>query len=331
MSRQDESAYASTPATTAPPKSRLRKSLGFIVGIALVGIAIYIITSGSASVGAALGRLRSPDPLALAIVLAMPLANIALTAWAFLVLNRHYGRVGAMEMNALIAGAWFLNYLPMRPGMVGRIAYHKRVNAIPIKASIHVTCIEAMLGLPSAAFVLALCVPLMQASAPAWLWGAIAALLIAGGGASIVWSRIAQLPMWRMSAALLIRVLDHAAWALRIWAGFALLGHPIDAASATVIGMVGQLSLMVPVTGNGLGVREWAAALTAELLAGAGVARAFDESVAKELALAATLLVRAGELVSCAPIGLIASAWVSRRALRSGGDDADNSQEKPGN
>lgn len=331
MNGQDESLDASAPAPAAQPKSKRRKFLGFIIGIALVGIAIYIIISGSANIGAALEKLKSPDPLALTIVLAMPLANIALTAWAFLVLNRQYGRVGTLEMNALIAGAWFLNYLPMRPGMVGRIAYHKRVNAIPIKASIHVTCIEAMLGFPSAAIVLALCVPLMQMPAPAWLWGAIAVLLIAGGGASIVWSRIAQLPLWRMSAALLIRVLDHAAWALRIWAGFALLGHPIDAASATVIGMVGQLSLMVPVTGNGLGVREWAAALTTELLTGAGVAQAFDESVAKELALAATLLVRVGELISCAPIGLIASAWVSRRALRAGGDDADNSQEKPGN
>src|SRR5262249_7577063 len=59
-----------------------------------------------------------------------------LTGLVFSVLVRRYGSVGIMEMQALLAATMLVNYLPLRPGLIGRLAYHKTANNIDMTGTV---------------------------------------------------------------------------------------------------------------------------------------------------------------------------------------------------
>ncbi len=80
--------------------------------------------------------MRQPAASHLGLLLGSVLANLLLTGLLFTVLISRYGNVGRVEMQALIATATLLNFLPLRPGLFGRIAYHRTFNAIPAAASV---------------------------------------------------------------------------------------------------------------------------------------------------------------------------------------------------
>src|SRR5690606_6920191 len=162
---------------------------------------------------------------------------------------------GLGEMHALIASAWLLNYLPLRPGLVGRIGYHRAVNGIPVKHSVRVLAESVVLGGLAIAVLLAVALA-ARGLAP------LPALLLAAAPAALALA--AALPLaragplaWRFAAAWGLKYADMLAWAARYAVVFALLGAPIDAPSAVLIAAVSQLALLVPFTGNGLGLREW--------------------------------------------------------------------------
>src|SRR4029079_8775600 len=75
-------------------------------------------------------------PALIALALALPLVNWVLSSLGLWVQMRRHGPVGAVEVALLVGAAWVLNYLPLRPGMIGRIAYHKSVNGIEVVDSV---------------------------------------------------------------------------------------------------------------------------------------------------------------------------------------------------
>jgi hypothetical protein len=100
-------------------------------------------------------------------------------------------------------------------------------------------------------------------------------------------------------------------WVLRYWVVFRLVGSSLSIPQSAAIAAVCQLTLNVPLVGNGLGLREWAVGLTASRLPpGLFDARGrIDMSVG----LAADLANRIAELVIAVPAGLLCAAWLARR------------------
>src|SRR5512145_2699255 len=93
---------------------------------------------------AAMAAVAHPRPAVLALLLAAVAANLALSATCLRVLIARFGRVGTLEMQAVVATATLLNFLPLRPGLLGRVAWHRARSGIPATATLR-TAIEAAL------------------------------------------------------------------------------------------------------------------------------------------------------------------------------------------
>lgn len=289
----------------------------FTIGAALVIAAVVSVARQGAGLTGVIEALRASSPRLVALLIALPFLNWLCSAASFHVLTNRYGRVGAVEMGAVIASAWLLNYLPMRPGLVGRVAYHKKVNNIPIAASVQVLAFS--IGLSGVAIVVMIALLLLlggQSSAAGatpgsrtWIALSIPAVL---GLAAGLWLRARAAPSWRFISAGVFKFADVLVWAVRYWACFAVVGVELSPTQAAGIAAVTQLVLLIPLAGNGLGLREWAVGLVASSLptwfAGAAAAPTRVEG------LSADLVNRAAELLAALLVGLWGTMVVARKA-----------------
>jgi hypothetical protein len=244
----------------------------------------------------------------------LPLAHWHLTSVVFWVLTRRFGRVGLGEMHLLIGAAGLLNYLPLRPGMFGRFAYHTRVNGIRVKDSVRVTVLCLALTAVATAVAVGVGLATMEAGAalawcamasPAAVFGACGLGLAVRGGVFSAQSSTL--------IALGVRHLDIMVWMARYAVAFRVIGHPIEPYEAAVFVAAAQSAMLVPLVGGGLGVREWGVGLTLPLL---------DRGAARALGLTADLLNRAAEVVTAVPVGLVCLAILSRRGGMGGRGEA---------
>lgn len=306
----------SPPPREQPPR-RWRGIIMFTIGAALVIAAVVSVARQGAGLTGVVDALRVAPPSLVALLLALPFLNWLCSAASFHVLTNRYGKVGVVEMGAVIASAWLLNYLPMRPGLVGRVAYHKKVNDIPIAASVHVLAFS--IGLSGVAIIVMIALLLLlggQSSAAGatpglrtWIALTIPALL---GVAATLWLRARSSPSWRFIAGGVFKFADVLVWAVRYWACFAIVGVELSPTQAAGIAAVTQLVLLIPLAGNGLGLREWAVGLVASSLptwfAGAAAAPTRVEG------LSADLVNRAAELFAALLVGLWGTMVVARTA-----------------
>ena len=289
----------------------------FTIGAALVIAAVVSVARQGAGLTGVIDALRAAPPSLVAILIALPFLNWLCSAASFHVLTNRYGKVGVVEMGAVIASAWLLNYLPMRPGLVGRVAYHKKVNDIPIAASVQVLAIS--IGLSGVAILVMITLLLMlggQSSAAGstpglhmWIALTIPAIL---GVTVALWLRARSSSSWRFIAGGVFKFADVLVWAVRYWACFAVVGVELSPTQAAGIAAVTQLVLLIPLAGNGLGLREWAVGLVASSLptwfAGAAAAPTRVEG------LSADLVNRAAELFAALLVGLWGTMVVARKA-----------------
>src|SRR5436190_8739998 len=127
------------PSQPAPPlKSRPAvRWMGFLVGLALLGSALWAVHAQHASLKELPATLRQGRWWLIGAALGLPILNWLITSAIFHVLmlpaSRHEGARGPTfrEMTLLIGSAWLLNYLPLSPGLIGRVAYHRAVHGIP--------------------------------------------------------------------------------------------------------------------------------------------------------------------------------------------------------
>lgn len=294
---------------------RLARVAAYGLGLALFAAAVVAVARHDV----ALDRLRHAAADAPAsLLIALPLLHLAswgVTTALFLVLSVRFAPVPSRDMAALIGSAWLLNYLPMRPGMMGRAAYHKLVHGIPLRATLRVL-LEAMAATALAAITLALAVragsvpalPIAETSAALaptptaplelapWGWAlALAPPLLALAAAMIVRRAAPQRVLWRYAAAFALRYADMALWAARYWIVFQLAGEPVSPARAALITAAAQVAMIVPIA---LGLREWVVAFTA---------------ASAPVGLVADLLHRASELLVATPVGLLCGLWLWRR------------------
>ncbi len=271
-----------------------RHIAGFALGAALFVAAIWAIASNRGEIDSALESARRAPWWVVAAVVVLPVINWLLVGTSFAVLQNRYGRVGLGEMLALIGSAWLLNYLPFKPGMFGRLAYHKHVNGIRYADSARVLVASVSLTAGSIGVLLVIAL-LVRMSPPAlgWLWCLPVPVLL--GIAALVLPRHGPW-WWRLALAGLLRYLDTMVWIGRYAAAFAMVGSPLDFQTALFVAAVSQIALLIPLAGNGLGVREW------------GVRAAS----AVQIGLLADVINRAAEVAVALPIGLAGSLWAAR-------------------
>ncbi|MFZ4465591.1 MAG: hypothetical protein ACOYO7_00865 [Phycisphaerales bacterium] len=273
---------------------RLYRRIGTVVGAALLVAAIVGVVRNEA-IGASLqAAWHSPHWDALALLVGAVLATQVLTSATFTLLMRRHARIGFGEMNALVAASTLANYVPMQAGSIGRLAYHRTVHGVPVRATL-VAILQAM-----AATAVATC----AVGAAALLGTAANAPWWAPALVSVVWLPLAIEPAWRTFAlVMVVRTLEVLAWAVHAWAAFRLSGWDIAPQTAIGAALVASAANLVPFIGNGLGIREWAVALAAPVLGG----------YERDAGLAAELTGRAVDVAVAVPLGLASFAWLVRR------------------
>lgn len=286
---------------------------GFIAGAMLVVLAVAAaLRQDPNAMRHAMDALGQKPWWYAVLFFALPLLNwLSISASLWLLLSR-FGRLGMGEMNALIGMAWLLNYLPMRPGMVGRIAYHKAINGIGVKQS-GLVLVEGATITGVASGVLLLGALLLRGVEAKAAWALVVAMPILMGGtaSALLWTSKPLLA--RYCAAGSLRVIDIAVWAGRYALAFAIVGSPIELSGALVLAVASQIAMLIPISGNGLGLREWligalAAGLPAAMLGGG------DASLSQGLT--ADVLNRVVEVLVAVPLGLVCLAIIAARLRR---------------
>lgn len=305
------------PSAARAKRKRMRSFIGFIVGVALIAAAAWAVSSQQEALEQAQRAVRSASWWLIAAALVLPAMNWLMISGSFWVMMRRHGRVGYGEMMCLIGASWLLNYLPLRAGMVGRVAYHRAVNNIRIADSLRVTVYGLIFAAVSLAILLVAAV--LLAGRAAWpLWTAVLAGPALACALACGYCGARHSARWWIPAALGLRYVDTLIWVVRYAVVFALVGSPIDLGAAVAISAVSQVAILIPIVGNGLGIREWAVGLTAAALPAALIGA--DGEIVKAIGLAADLSNRAAELLLAIPIGL-ASTWILARRI--GGRAAD--------
>jgi hypothetical protein len=298
------------PRPEAPDTRRAwLKVAGFCIGAALFAGALWSVAREGDTLSRVWDAIRGAPPWLILAALLLPLLDLLITSAAFWVLTRRFGRVGYAEMSALIGAAWLLNHLPLRPGLFGRVAYHKTVNNIRVRDSARVVFENLACN---AAGMLIVLLSTLTTTDKAWgVWaGVLAAVLTAGVvfaaglGAKKRWKSIHA---W--SVAIMFRIVDMIVWTVRYLVVFRLAGQAVTPLEAAAIATVGQFAMLVPLAGNGLGLREWAVALLASVLP-SWFGR---EAPTVGAGLSADLINRCAELVIAVPTGLLSVAWLAGR------------------
>lgn len=271
---------------------------GGLVGLCLFVAAIVVVVRSGQTLEAALASLRAAPPATIALLLASMLAGVVLTGCLFHLLTNRFGRVGFGEMQALMATTTLANYLPLRPGLLGRVLWHRSRNDIRARDALR-TMVEAI-GL--SALALAALVP--AAIAARRLGVALPVALAAPAALGAV--ALAFAP-WRVLAlAFLVRYAETLLAALRYHLAFELVGAPVPAETSVAVACVSMLANLVPFVSNGIGLREWSIGLLAPALAG----------VTLETGIAAELVQRAAEVAVVVPTGLLGAWWLGRSLSR---------------
>lgn len=303
-------------------RTRLRR-FGPLLGLVLLIAALVMVWRQRAIVSEALAAVGAQSPETLwfyaGVLVLTVIVNIACTAGMFNLLLRRCGRVGWLEMQALIAASTLLNYVPLRPGLFGRVAYHRLYNQIAVADSIR--AVVQAIGLSfTCVTILGLGIAIAGESKPG-LWmvslGPLALFAAIAAGFGI---RRPRGSAWPIALAAAVRYFDLLATAMRYHAAFALIGSPIEFQQAAAFACIAVLATMVPFLSNGLGLREWAIGLASPWLRASQL----------ELALTADLLIRAAEIVVIIPAGFAGVVYLARlRRQRDGNADNDRSPTAP--
>jgi hypothetical protein len=293
-----------------------------VIGLVVLAAAVWAVVSQRETFESAWTSLRATPAWMIVALAALPAANLVVTAGVLTLLIRRHGRVGMGEMTALVASAWLLNYLPLRPGLIGRVTYHKVVHGIGVKASVGVQLEAIACGGAALAMLLIAGAAVARIDAhDALLACVVLAPGLVVGAVSAAWSGRRR----ERGLAVTLRYLDMLLWVARYLLVFRAIGVPVSFVQAAGAAAVSQAVLLVPIVGNGLGLREWAvgAVSAAMPVAERGV------RVTIAMGLAADLVNRALEVLAAVPLGLLGAAYLSGRIRRARSATTGSGAVKP--
>ncbi|MCE9592112.1 MAG: lysylphosphatidylglycerol synthase domain-containing protein [Planctomycetes bacterium] len=261
----------------------------------LIGLALVLAAAYMALRSIDLSQIPAVQPRMLLFMGMAVTASILLTTALFWCITLSFDAdppVSFPRMLTLIAASGLLNYLPMRPGMVGRGAYLKARHGLPLAQYLLTLIIVLVVTL-----VVVLITTVSLACSPAWGWAGAASGLVIAAALTIL--RRSTRASW---AWVPLKAMDLMATATRLWLAFAVIGKPIDWRDALLVASASMLAGLAAFTPNALGLREWAvAAMTAGMLHAPGAEGAL-----------ATLVDRAAEAVIFTLIGAPAIYALSR-------------------
>lgn len=318
-------------AMTHPHRSRLsRRAVAwarFCVGLMLIIAAAWVVCAQGESLRSAWASARAAPAWLVVAVLLMPMTSMVTTTTIFWLLTRRFGKVGWWEMSGLIGSAWLLNMLPFKPGLIGRVAYHKAISGIPVARSLLVVALAMLAGSVGIVITLtgvALSMPRDDRTPFRWLVVGGVSLCVVGVVVITqrvfpdrVWSVVKGM-LWELGVCVLIRVGDTLLWGGRYFLALRLIGSPIDFQTCVIFAGVSQIAGQMPVQ---LGLREW----TVGFASGTFTNQAGGASASTGISmhgvlpgLQADLVTRAAEIVCAVPVGVTSYVWLSRRlnALR---------------
>ncbi len=311
---------ANGPSPGATP-ARVLRILGFLLGILLLAAAAYVLLLQRDDLARCWQAARhSPAWIVLA-TLALPLLNWLLTSLIFWALTRRFGTVGYREMSMLIGSAWLLNMLPFKPGLFGRIAYHRTISGIPVATSIMVTITALLTGGVGIVIALALQLAIdtsLRAVVPLTVLAPIVALVcvlaIMPGVAFALINKHKGRPMLAggpaVGFAIIVRVIDTHVWAFRYLLAFRLVGLDQPYGVCVLVAGVSQIAGQFPIQ---FGLREWSVGVSSAALR--SFAAGFSAAAAVP-GLTVDLVCRAAEIVCALPVGLVSTLWVYRHIRR---------------
>ncbi|MSR18481.1 MAG: glycosyltransferase [Phycisphaerales bacterium] len=291
-----------------PPSSMGRilvQCLALAAGLALIAACIWkAIGSGDWS------RLGHADPRLIAGMLLFGLASLSINGTIFWITVRPLQRLAFWDLQSANAMATFLNYAPMRAGLIARLLYHIRVDHmhnIPLlgwMAVVAATMVVAIGSVSTATLLAPIAaltwwgIVLFGCALGAWLLrhpGRISWLRERMRGAEhIVDSRAAL--GWGVA----LRVLDIGAWIGRMACAAAILGIDLSHRDIALVAITGIVVSMNPL--GRVGFREAAVAfVAARLTSGAGID---VDAIFVQLA----VLESAAEAAIAIPAGLAGSA-----------------------
>lgn len=305
----------------SPRRSLLRRRVGFVLGIALLCAAAFYFIADPDEFSRFIRQIRHAPLWAIVVVLCGPLLNWVFVSQCLWALNRRHGEVERREMLALVASAWLLNHLPMRPGLVGRIGYHAKVNRIRIRDSVE----ASVWSLVHAIIANAVGLLLALLVAPGVGIARFALILSTPAIGLVVMAMLAQTKSGQlglMIRGLMWRYLDLLVWMIRYAAAFAMLGVEITPVQIALVTAVSQAAQVIPITGGGIGFREWGVGLAATMTPGVQV-------VDMRTAIGADLINRVAETLIVIPLGLVCTTVVARRFRAAAGSGGDSAEDEP--
>jgi len=286
--------------------------------MALLGGAVVAVVRNAGPIGAAFDRVSSGAWWLLPALLILPFAHVPLTGLVFWAATPPgvdgRSRVGVREMTALIAMGNLANYLPLRPGMVARIAYHRAVNGISVVESAKILATVVASGLVAACLLVAAALAAARSAGGSMplLPVAVLCLPVAVGLLGVVYFReggsaIASAPS-RWWLVVTLRYVDLAVWSVRYAIAFWAIGITLTPAQAALYAVVANIAMLIPIAGNGLGIREWVVGLVGPLLPGTILGASTDQAEG----LSADLLNRSAEVVMSIALGTLGGWWMTR-------------------
>lgn len=312
----------------------IRRIAGLAIGLLLVLAAARAVLNNTDVANHARDVLRGASPGIIAAMLLLPLVSWLLTSCVVWVLTRPRAPVPLRDVTAAVGASWLLNYLPLSPGLIGRVAYFKTAHQLPVRTSLRIIIETAVAGLLGGAVVVADLSLQARAGVPGViLLGLLPIALGLRVAAGRAW--VPQiLPVYAVAIA--IKSLDTLVWAVRYGVVFAALGLPLSPLQCGIVAVVAQVSMLIPGLANGLGVREWVvgfvgASLPAWMMTQAAAVGPVAGPDRLETGLAADIVLRVTEVAGALVAGLI-GAWLlaksasRREKAREPGDARTDSQ-----
>ena len=297
--------------------SRALRIAGSLVGLALFASAVWVVAGNWHDIAVAVRSATHASWWTLPALILLPWTSCTLAAAMYhQLLNRDdpsLPRVRYTEGLAVIACTWLMNYLPARPGMFGRLAYHKIVNGMPLRHSVSMSIVAiscAGVGVLLLIMVALIAHALQGATIVVAIMLPLPAVLLGIAGVQLRRRELVR----RYLFACCVRYIDVLTWLGRYVCAFTALGRPLALSEAVALTAVSQAAMLVPLVSNGLGLREWAVGLLGPILP---AWMRSGSSLTSELSLAGDLLHRAADIIAAIPAGLIGSYVVNRNIRKS--------------